>query len=301
MTNDYSNMKPFLFINHCLSNKKEEKRIVLNIFSKHCEEIKEMEFDHCYTIDFSKNENDKLFAHLREALITNGYVKMKCDNIPDEDYDKVCLDVIKGVGGIGCPYGKDPQDLVWPVKVLVLDSDSESLHLPGTNVDRELHFHTDCSYEHNAPDYIGLFVVQCDRSEHGGKFQLIHTKEIIDQLSPKTKQLLRDEIYKIIVRPAYRKEEHDSIWRPIILSDARISYQPDLIDKDQLQKEQVEKRLAIDELNSILLREDKLNIFRPILDNHMMILFNNHQFLHGRTKIEDINRHLLRIRFNLEN
>jgi alpha-ketoglutarate-dependent taurine dioxygenase len=260
-----------------------------------------MESDRCYTIDFSKSENDKIFAHLRETLIADGYAKVKCDNIPDEDYNKVCLDVIKGVDGIGCPYGKDPQGLVWSVKVLALDSQVESMNLPGTNVDRELHFHTDCSYEHNAPDYIGLFIVQCDRSEHGGKFQLVHTKEIIDQLSPKTKQLLHDETYKIIVRPAYQKEGHDSIWGPIILSDARMRYQPDLVDEDQLLKERLDIRLAIDELNSILFSEDKLNIFRPVLHNHMMILFNNHQFLHGRTKIEDIDRHLLRVRFNLEN
>jgi hypothetical protein len=257
-----------------------------------------MESDHCYTIDCSKNDNE-LFDHLREILITHGYVKMKCDNIPDEDYHQVCLNVIKSVGGVGCPYGRDPEGLVWPVRVLALDSDANSVNLSGTNVDRELHFHTDCSYEHNIPDYIALFVVQCDRSEQGGKFQLVRTREIIDQLSPKTKQLLHDEIYKIIVRPAYRKDGYDCIWRSIILSDERMSYQPDLVDKDQLQEEQPEKRLAIAELNSILFDEDKLNIFRPILDNHMMILFNNHQFLHGRTKIEDIDRHLLRVRFNL--
>jgi alpha-ketoglutarate-dependent taurine dioxygenase len=77
-------------------------------------------------------------------------------------------------------------------------------------------------------------------------------------------------------------------------------YQPDLVDKCQLQQERSEKKAAIAELNSIILAEDKLNIFRPTLENNMMILFNNHQFLHGRTEIQDINRHLLRVRFNLK-
>jgi hypothetical protein len=259
-----------------------------------------MESDSYYTIDCSKVDNDELFGHLRETLIANDYVKIKCDNIPNDDYDNVCLNVIKGVRGIGCPYGKDPQGLVWSVKVFALDSDPASVHLPGTNVDRELHFHTDCSYEHNAPDYIALFIVQCDRTEQGGKFQLVRTRDIIDKLSPKTKQLLRDEMYKIIVRPAYQKDGHDSIWGSIILPDERMRYQPDLVDKDQLKQERPEKRAAIAELDSILLGEDKLNIFRPTLDNNMMVLFNNHQFLHGRTKIEDFDRHLLRVRFNLD-
>jgi hypothetical protein len=85
-----------------------------------------------------------------------------------------------------------------------------------------------------------------------------------------------------------------------ILPDERMRYQPDLVDKDQLKQERPEKRAAIAELDSILLGEDKLNIFRPTLDNNMMVLFNNHQFLHGRTKIEDFDRHLLRVRFNLD-
>jgi hypothetical protein len=84
------------------------------------------------------------------------------------------------------------------------------------------------------------------------------------------------------------------------LSDERMSYQPDLVDKCQLQKERTEKKAAIAELNSIILAEDKLNVFRPIIENNMMVLFNNHQFLHGRTKIQDISRHLLRVRFNLK-
>ena len=219
--------------------------------------------------------------------------------VGNNQYDKVCLNIIESIGGKGSPYGKDPDAFVWPVKVIALDSDPQSANFPGTNVDRELHFHTDCSYEENAPDYIGLFVVQSDRSEHGGKFQLVQTKQIIDKLSFKSREILANEKYKIIVRPPYRKDENDSIWLPIILSDEQIRYQPDLIDKYQLEKESIEKQNAIQELNSILFNEDKLNLIRPVLDNGMIILFNNHQFLHGRTKIVDLDRHLLRIRFNL--
>jgi alpha-ketoglutarate-dependent taurine dioxygenase len=208
--------------------------------------------------------------------------------------------VITNIGGIGCPYGNDPHALVWPVKVLALDSDPTSVNLPGTNVDRELHFHTDCSYEYNAPDYIALYVVQRDRTDQGGKFQLVQTKEIINKLSSETKRLLHDETYKIIVRPAYQKDGKDSIWAPIILNNERMRYQPDLVDKCQLEKERAEKKAAIAELNSIIFDKDQLNIFRPTLENNMMILFNNHQFLHGPTKIQDIDRHLLRVRFNLK-
>jgi alpha-ketoglutarate-dependent taurine dioxygenase len=260
-----------------------------------------MESDSYHEVDCSKTdgENNGLFDQLRDELITHGYVKVKCENIPDDDCNKACLNVITGIRGIGCPYGNDSDSLVWSVKVLALDSEPTSVNLPGTNVDRELHFHTDCSYEYNAPDYIALYVVQRDRTDEGGKFQLARTKDIIDYLSPETKHLLRDEKYKIIVRPAYRKDNNDSIYVPIILSDERMRYQPDLIDKCQLQEESPEKKAAIDELNTIIFADDKFTIFRPTLENNMMVLFNNHQFLHGRTKIQDTCRHLLRVRFNL--
>jgi hypothetical protein len=50
----------------------------------------------------------------------------------------------------------------------------------------------------------------------------------------------------------------------------------------------------------MILSDDKLPIFRPVLENNMMVMFNNARFVHGRTKIEDIERYLLRIRFNLD-
>ena len=73
----------------------------------------------------------------------------------------------------------------------------------------------------------------------------------------------------------------------------------DIIDKNQLKEESAEKQAAIAELNSIILAEDQLKLFRPILENNMMVLFSNRRFLHGRTKILDCERHLLRVRFNL--
>jgi alpha-ketoglutarate-dependent taurine dioxygenase len=188
--------------------------------------------------------------------------------------------------------------LIWPVKVLELDTPESKLQ--GSQLDRELLFHTDCSFEHNAPHFIALYVVQCDRSEDGGKFQLVHTQEIIDKLSLETKRLLRNEIYQINIPPDFRKGDIDYISGSILLDgDKSIRYRQDIIDRNRLKEESLEKQAAIAELNSIILNEDKLNIFRPKLDNNMMVLFNNRSFLHGRTKIQDRERYLLRVRFNL--
>jgi hypothetical protein len=129
---------------------------------------------------------------------------------------------------------------------------------------------------------------------------MVCTHEIIDKLSPKTKRLLRNETYKINVPPDFRKDDIDYICGSILLDgDKNIRYRRDIIDKKRLKEELVEKQAAIAELNSIILNEDQLNIFRPMLENNMMVLFNNRCFLHGRTKIEDHERYLLRIRFNL--
>jgi alpha-ketoglutarate-dependent taurine dioxygenase len=256
-----------------------------------------MESDECYIIDCS-NKDASLFDQLREELITNGYVKVKCENLPDGDYDKACLDVIMSLGGVCCPYDDDPKSLIWPVKVLELDTPESKLQ--ASQLDRELVFHTDCSYEHNAPHFVALYTVQCDRTEDGGKFQMVRTQEIVDKLSLKTKRLLRNEIYKINVPPDFRKGNIDSIEGSILLDgEKNIRYRRDIMDKNQLKEESLEKQAAIAELNSIILNENQLNIFRPKLENNMMVLFDNGCFLHGRTKIQDHERYLLRVRFNL--
>jgi alpha-ketoglutarate-dependent taurine dioxygenase len=261
-----------------------------------------MELDTCYTIDCSKSDGDNngLFDQLRDELITHGYVKVKCENIPNEDCDKACLDVINSVGGVCCPYNDGPQAFIWPVKVLELDT-SES-KLQASQLDRELVFHTDCSYEHNAPRFVALYFVQCDRTEKGGKFQMVRTKHIVDKLSPETKRLLRNETFKINVPPDFRKGDIDYISGYILLDgDEHIRYRRDIVNKQQLKEETPEKQMAIAELNSIILAEDTLPVFRPTVENNMMVMFNNARFVHGRTKIEDIERYLLRVRFNIDN
>jgi alpha-ketoglutarate-dependent taurine dioxygenase len=256
-----------------------------------------METDQCFTIDCS-NKDELLYDQLRQELLTNGYVKVKCENIPDDDCDQACLDVIADLGGVCCPYDDDPNSLIWPVKVLELDTPESKLQ--QSQLDRELVFHTDCSYEHEAPNFVALYVVQCDRSEKGGKFQLVRVQEVVDKLSPKTRRILRNETYKINVPPEFRKGGIKYISGPILLNgDTNIRYRRDIVDKNQLKEEPIEKQEAIAELNSIILDGNHLNIFRPKLENNMMILFNNSYFLHGRTKIEDLERYLLRVRFNL--
>ncbi|CAF1423526.1 unnamed protein product [Adineta ricciae] len=256
-----------------------------------------MENDLCYIIDCS-NENISLFAELRDELIKNGYVKVKCENLPDGDCDKACLNTIAAVGGVCCPYDDDSESFIWPVKVLELDSPES--HLQASQLDRELVLHTDCSYEHDAPHFVALYVVQCDRSERGGKFQMVRTQEIIDKLSPETKRLLRDETYKINVPPDFRKGNIEYICGSILLNgEKHIRYRRDIIDKSRLKEESAEKQAAIAELNSIILSENQLHVFQPKLENNMMVLFDNRRFLHGRTKIQDLERYLLRVRFNL--
>ncbi|CAF0922417.1 unnamed protein product [Rotaria sp. Silwood1] len=253
--------------------------------------------DKCYTVDCT-NKDIALSDRLRQELITNGYVKVKCENLVNGDYDKACLDVINNIGGVCCPYDDDPTSLIWSVKVLELDTPESKLQ--ASQLDRELVLHTDCSYEHDAPHFVALYVVQCDRTDNGGKFHMISTQEIIDKLSVETKRLLRNETYKINVPPDFRKGDIDYIYGSILLNgDKNIRYRRDIVDKNRLKEESPEKQAAIAELNSIILTDDQLNLFRPRLDNNMMILFNNRTFLHGRTKILDLERNVLRVRFNL--
>lgn len=256
-----------------------------------------MVHDQCYTIDCSKKDA-ALYDRLRQELITNGHVKVKCENLVNDDCDQTCIDVIRSIGGVCCPYDDDPESLIWPVKVLELDTPQSKLQ--ASQLDRELVLHTDCSYEHDAPHFVALYVVQCDRTEDGGKFQMVPINEVLDKLSSETKRLLCDETYKINVPPDFRKGDKDYISGPILLENGKyIRYRRDIMDKNQLKEESAEKQAAIAELNSIILAEGQLTLFRPKLENNMMVLFNNRSFLHGRTKILDHERYFLRVRFNL--
>ena len=175
-----------------------------------------MELDQCHIVDCSTKDNS-LFGRLRNELITNGYVKVKCENIPNGDHDKACLDVITNLGGICCSYDDDPRSLIWPVRVLELDSPKSKLQ--ASQLDRELVLHTDCSYEHDIPHFIALYVVQCDRTKNGGRFQIIRTQDIIDKLSSETKRLLRNETYHINVPPDFRKGDITYICGSILSKD----------------------------------------------------------------------------------
>lgn len=253
--------------------------------------------DHYYKLDLTVN-NDEVFKILHEELTKTGFIKVKCLNIPNNDCDKVCLDVITGLGGILCPYNDNPESFIWPVKVLELDSENSKLQ--ASQLDRELVFHTDCSYEHDAPEFVALYVVQCDRSEKGGKFQMVRTVEIVENLSEKSRKILREEEFKIKVPADFRKNNLEYICGKILLEgDEHIRYRRDILDREQLKTESIEKQEAIDELNSVVLGENRLTIFRPVLENNMMVLFNNRRFVHGRTKIQDLERYFLRVRFNL--
>ncbi|CAF0982770.1 unnamed protein product [Didymodactylos carnosus] len=168
-----------------------------------------------------------------------------------------------------------------------------------SQLDRKLVFHTDCSYEENAPKFVALYVVQCDRTDDGEKFQMVKTSEIIEKLSHKSQKLLKEETYKIRVSPDFRKGETEYICGPILIADGHMKYRRDIIDKIQLKNETIEKQHAINELNSIILSENKLNIFRSLFENNMMVLSNNAKYLHRRSKIKDLERYFLRIRSNL--
>lgn len=257
----------------------------------------QLDTDHCYTVD-CRERDDALFRQLRDELIQQGYVKVKCENLPDGDCEKACLDVINNLGAVCCPYDDDPKSLIWPVKVLELDTPESKLQ--ASQLDRELVFHTDCSYENNAPEFVALYAAQCDRTEHGGKFQMVRTAEIIGRLSPESKRVLREETFKINVPPDFRKGDTNHICGSILLEgEENIRYRRDIVDKHQLKEETAEKQAAVAELNSIILDESRLNVFRPTMENNVMVLFNNRRFLHGRTKILDLERYSLRVRFNL--
>ena len=227
------------------------------------------------------------YSTIEKCLEDDGYVRIQfspedlpCHGDRIKNLEKFFIEFIENISGKCLNHNEDENSFVWDVQPTEKNSNEI---LARSQTYEEFSFHTDCSFEINPPEFIALFVLQTDQFG-GGNLEIIHLDDILQCLPETSKEILRTKIFRIGIPKEFQKNEKiDHIHAPILFGEKRIRYRSDIIADE------------FNELHTIIQQVKK---YRPELKPYTMILLNNHRFLHGRTKVRDPQRHLLRIRFN---
>ncbi len=221
----------------------------------------------------------------KEVLIKHGLLILQSK----ENRDKALMQhIIEAMGLIHTHDNKGRK--VWNIAP---GGTSGSEHLARSHREDEFFFHTDCSYEDNAPDYFGLHVITPD-SKGGGCNLLINTCLIIQQLSEDAFKILNSCLYTFRVPTEFYKGIK-AIQAQIIDENLNLRYRRDLIDREQCKEKELK---ALKEFECII--SNPKNMARIFLQRDHILLLDNKRFLHARTAVKDKRRHLKRIRFNLK-
>lgn len=231
---------------------------------------------------------------IEEKLELDGCVRVQFteEHLPEdyhvkENIELFFIGLIEKLGGQCLKHNTDTNSIVWHVQPNTQSPNGKHNKLARSETFEEFAFHTDCSYEENPPEYIAMLVLETDKLG-GGQTEIIRLSDVLEHLPAETIEKLLSEKVQINVPEEFRKQSHiDHISETILLDPNRIRYREDILSGKSL--EHVDQlRLAINQAPR----------YKPNLEKYTMILLNNQTYLHGRTKVLDQRRHLLRIRFN---
>lgn len=254
-----------------------------------------MTYQQCHNLNipescfFTLSESDLLTSGIKkgisDALIKHGIGIL---TIPDGDKQGRYLSEVVNLIGKAHAHSHQ-QGALWHIRS---GGEHGQETLARSHSLDEFALHTDCSYEEEIPDFIGLQVVQHD-SEGGGSNLFIKVQDLIPYISSESLSILQRKTYRFIVPEEFRKDK-EFIDAPIIDDEYNIRYRHDIIDLKYATPSQIN---AINELEQ-LTYSPKINKKLSITKNNILLL-NNKRFLHARTKIIDTDRHIIRVRFFL--
>lgn len=156
---------------------------------------------------------------------------------------------------------------------------------------KEFPMHTDGSFEEPPPDYVSLYCIQQDQLG-GGETLFIDSKEVLSRLSSESKATLQSYRYSKRVPSEFYKG-NDTAEVVILSHDGRFRFRHEILLLDRAPLHAVQ---AVNELERIINQECSPRAIT--IQRGEMVIFDNGRFFHGRTKIEDQRRHLLRMWFN---
>ena len=198
-------------------------------------------------------------------------------------------------------HGNKDRDYVWHIKPLSTDPTS-----PRSHSDEIFQMHTDASYGASPPKYFALQCMHSDRL-NGGQNLVVKLQDILKELTPCEIDLLTSVDVKIKIPQEFNQKEqknspYDYIYGSILYREFGkifVRYRHDIIQNlDELSKEYLKAFRKFEKLIN-LEQSNLINYFR--MSDKQILMMDNSQFLHGRTKIFDKERHFVRIRFDKAN
>lgn len=152
-----------------------------------------------------------------------------------------------------------------------------------------LPFHTDGAFQNPSPRFLAQYVVREDRFG-GGETLLVDAASVLRRLSAETLDRLRSQQFRFWAPAEYvtGAPYHDA---PILFGDGLLRYRRAIIDEAFGEN----TKLLLDQFDAALAAVEPMRL--QLCSGDALIL-DNARFLHGRSKVLDPERHLLRIRFS---
>jgi hypothetical protein len=215
--------------------------------------------------------------------------------------------------GFCCMIGKPTytdkvkRTVLWPVKPEEVQTVKNTTFSQRTG---EAAYHTDTQYLEKPEKYMSLWCVNPDRNGGGVSGLLDGRKvisEIIERYGSDVIETLSNSLFPFRVPSVFTSRGDDTnteiFYGPIINSvDATkplIRYRKETLEKGLTAKGEVlgdSQKYALDCIENVL--QDSNLEFRHFLKKGDVIFADNHELLHMRTYFDDMERFLIRVRFN---
>lgn len=177
-------------------------------------------------------------------------------------------------------------------------------HQARSETMNEFPWHTDCSYEDPPPRYFALQVLQHDRYG-GGTLSVMNVERLSELLSPATRMALKAPEYRITIPAEFVKDPNQKHIVAAVFGTSldgqstMIRYREDILAPMTERASQ-----ALEELKEALTRKDvqadaTVHLTSADLPKGSIILMDNRLWLHARNHINDPERHLRRVRWDV--
>lgn len=213
--------------------------------------------------------------------------------------DQYILNVCKSMG-LPRPTDQKNHTIIWPVQAKAGMNYNNSTY--SEHPDRA-DMHTDTQYFFQPEVAMSLWCIH-PSSDGGGESILVDGRRLVEDIVAEGREslidVLRESVFPFEVPSIFTKDEAEFFVGPIIGENPFIRYRRQTIDRARANpKYSLENRhlQAINELDTYLSQPSRHARF--LLKRGQVLFVNNHEVLHGRTSFADLDRLLLRIRFDL--
>ncbi|MEK9612744.1 MAG: TauD/TfdA family dioxygenase [Flavobacteriaceae bacterium] len=238
-----------------------------------------------------------------KAIFNEGYIIFRNFPFDLDDLDKTKKVFIELCELIGTPISHDQKNsIVWDIKKAHRSSSQIKTYSEHSH---EAALHTDSQYSYYPEDMFGLLTL-VKANCGGGSSYLLSLKDIFLRLNAlqdgqEIIRILSSTDFPFIVPNVFKKDDskkHEFNFGPILRNNV-IRFRIDTFEKALLHDHSMcsqEQLIAYQKLKTIV--TNKSLITELFLEAGDLIFINNKTMLHGRSKFEDKNRHLMRIRMN---